>query len=401
MSISVSSITNEKARNWITGRKKLLQNIQSSLQPDEKRIWIHCASLGEFEQGRPVLDAIKQQYPDYKIVLTFYSPSGYVIRQNYEKADYVFYLPLDTKKNAEKFISLVNPKLAIFVKYEFWHHFLNTLDKKNIPLLLISAIFREEQPFFKWYGGLFINMLNKFSHIFVQDKKSKQLLEKNGIKNVRIAPDTRFDRVRDIAATSSTIDIVEKFLDHKHAIIAGSTWEEDEEILIKFINNNPALKYIIAPHEIDADHIEHIRSGIDRPAVLYSEAADPDIEVDVKVAEVLIIDNIGMLSSLYRYAFISYVGGGFGDGIHNTLEPAVYGIPVVFGPHYHKFKEAVDLIQAGAAFSVHNYDELETLFYKLLNNRDVHSKASKEAHHYIEHHLGGTEIIMTHLDEYL
>ena len=400
LSISISSIQNNKAKNWIRGRKKWHQQLKQQLQPDEKRIWIHCASLGEFEQGRPVIESIRKNYPEYKIVLTFFSPSGYEIRKNYEQADYIFYLPLDTKGNATKFIELVDPQITIFIKYEFWYHYIDILHKKKKPLFLISAIFREDQVFFKWYGGLFLDILRKFTHIFVQDKNSLKLLQNHDLQNVSLAFDTRFDRVSEIAANARQITEVETFLNNKKSIIAGSTWPEDEELLVTFINNNPATKYIIAPHEIDVEQIEQLREKIDRPVVLFSETKDKDEPVSSKDAELLIIDNIGMLASLYKYGYISYVGGGFGEGIHNTLEPAVYGIPVVFGPNYHKFKEAEDLIAAGAAFAVNNYDELQTLLFRLLNNKEVYQKSSAAANAYIKNHRGGTDTIMAYLKEY-
>jgi len=388
--ILLGSLFNRKARLWITGRKKIFDKIKNQLKPKNNLLWFHASSLGEFEQGRPLIEAVKKRNKSIKILLTFFSPSGYEIRKNYKTADYIFYLPLDTKKNAYKFIKLVNPSKAFFIKYEFWYHYLNQLQINKIPVYLVSANFRQNQVFFRWYGGWFRSILSKFTHIFVQNKMSERLLKNIGLDNLTISGDTRFDRVAEIAIQVKRIEIAEKFKQDSRVIIGGSTWEKDEEILVEFINTSSLnIKYIIAPHEIHESNIQRIIKSINKPVVRFSSANTGNIND----YQVLIIDNIGMLSSLYRYADIAYIGGGFGVGIHNILEAATFGLPVVFGPNFGKFQEAVDLVESGGAFTVNNFDSLKTQFENLLEKFEK-NEAGKISREYVLKNQGATNIIL-------
>lgn len=384
---------NSKANLWHSGRKNWQSGISSKINPSDKPIWIHCSSLGEFEQGRPIIEAIKQRNAQQKIILTFFSPSGYEIRKNYQGADYVFYLPIDTRRNAAKFIKLVNPSAAIFVKYEFWYHYLNQLKRNNIPTYIVSAIFRPQQPFFKSYGLWYRRFLNNFTHLFVQDENSKLLLQGIGIKNVTVAGDTRFDRVLKIAEDAKSLPLVERFCADKRIIVAGSTWPKDEDILQAYFNvQNSDLRLIIAPHEVHESHITEIVSKFGaQNCVRYTQAKIENVDS----AKVLIIDTIGILSSVYRYAHLAYIGGGFGVGIHNTLEAAAYGIPVVFGPNYKHFREAVELIERGAGFTIANADELKMVFDKLLSDIDFLTQSSSDAKKYVLTGKGSAEKILS------
>jgi 3-deoxy-D-manno-octulosonic-acid transferase len=390
----LASIFSKKARLFLTGRKNLFKSIQDRINPNENLIWFHCASLGEFEQGRPVIESIKEKKSDQKILLTFFSPSGYEIRKNYEKADYIFYLPIDTKRNAEKFISLVNPKMAVFVKYEFWYHYLKVLSGEKIPVYLISSNFRANQIFFKWYGGFFRRILRFFSYLFVQNQFSKELLSAIQIEQVTVAGDTRFDRVNTIAEQRRKLPEIESFKNNKFTTVAGSTWKEDEEMLIRLINESGNdTKWIVVPHEIHENHITWIVRSFKKPVIRYSEM----IKRDNDVATVLIIDNIGMLSSLYYYGNLAFVGGGFGKGIHNILEAATYGIPVLFGSNYKAFQEAIDLVKLGGAFSVKSYEELMNIYQQLTNNPEHLKNTGNIARNYVESNLGATETIVKKL----
>lgn len=393
--ILLASLFNNKARLWIKGRKGIFDKIQKQVKSENNLFWFHTSSLGEFEQGRPLIEALKNKNNSIKILLTFFSPSGYENRKNYKTADYIFYMPPDSKKNARQFINLIQPSKAFFIKYEFWYHYLNQLKKNNIPVYLISANFRQKQIFFKWYGGWFRKMLYKFAHIFVQNKKSEQLLKNIGLDNITISGDTRFDRVAEIAKQAKRIEIAEKFKQDNSIIIGGSTWDKDEEIIIEFINTSQRkTKYIIAPHEIHESNIQRIIKSINKPVIRYSSASINN----VNDFQVLIIDNIGMLSSLYRYADIAYIGGGFGVGIHNILEAATFGLPVVFGPNYKKFQEAVDLVESGGAFSVDSYENLQIRFENLLENIET-NKAGKISKEYVLNNQGATSKILNEIGE--
>lgn len=384
-----ASLGNTKAKLWITGRQNIFEKITASLEPSEKRIWIHASSLGEFEQGRPVIEKLKELRPDYKIVLTFFSPSGYEIRKDYQGADYIFYLPLDTSKNAARFIDVVKPEKAIFIKYEFWYNYLTTLKQKNIPVYLVSANFRKDQHFFRWYGGWFRKLLQNFEHIFVQNENSANLLRKIGLHNTTIAGDTRFDRVYSIATSSRELPEVKNFVDGSFCIIAGSTWDPDEDLLIKYLNETShPVKMIIAPHEIKDTAIDGIIQKLNKKAVRYSQLQNAE------AAEVLIIDNIGMLSSLYRYGKVAYIGGGFGKGIHNILEAATFGLPVLFGPNYHKFQEAVNLTKAGGAFPISDYGNVKSTLDSLIGNSEKNNTCSQISRTFVEKNRGATNIIL-------
>lgn len=353
--VAIASIFNSKAKFFRNGRKGWEQRLRESIKKDDRIVWFHCASLGEFEQGRPVIEAFKEKYPDVKVLLTFFSPSGYEIRKSYTGADYIFYLPLDTYWNAIKFIGIVNPIATIFVKYEFWYHYLNQLKKRNIPVYIISAIFRSDQVFFKSYGGWYRKFLFTFEHFFVQNQNSKDLLASIGVNNVTVAGDTRFDRVVANAQAAKILPLIEQFTANSKVLIAGSTWPKDEDLIAEYFKTNPHnLKLIIAPHEIHSQNIEKLREKFGSKSLRYTM---PN-EYDPEDAQILIIDTIGILSSVYRYGTIAYIGGGFGVGIHNTLEAAVYGIPVLFGPNYQRFQEAIKQIEIGAAQSVENHNQL-------------------------------------------
>ena len=362
----------------------------------ERTIWMHCASLGEFEQGRPLLEAIKKKYPSYKIALSFFSPSGYEVRKNYTGADLVFYLPMDNIVNAKKLIDIINPSLVIWVKYEYWYYYLQELKKRDIPVLLVSGIFRKNQPFFKWYGGIWKKMLDCFQQLFVQDEGSVALLTSIGIKeNVEVAGDTRFDRVIAIAEKNEPVDHISTFIGNHKVLVAGSTWDEDEIELLHFVKMRPDIKFIIAPHEIYKENIEDVKKEF-KDSILYSSLAK-----DNKAGEdthVLIIDNIGMLAKLYKYADVTVVGGGFGQGgIHNVLEAAVYGKPVVFGPVYEKYAEAVGLVKCGAAYSASGPLQMDKLLTMLFNDENEMNKSGLAARDFVYDHKGATNKILDHI----
>ncbi len=383
-----SGVSDEEPSKTTTNHKLLNYN--------PKTIWIHVASLGEFEQGRPIIEKLKADFPTYKILLTFFSPSGYEIRKNYELADHVFYLPADTKKNAKRFIEIVNPALVIFVKYEFWLHYLNTLQTKKIPTLLVSAIFRPNQLFFKSHGGLFKKVLAGFDQIFVQNEVSFQLLKKYNYNRIELAGDTRVDRVAAIAAQAKRYAIIEKFADKNKVLVCGSTWPPDEAILIDFIKKSSDWKFIIAPHEIKESNIKRLQKMLPKKTIRYSEA---DVDSVLKNS-ILIIDNIGMLSSIYRFGKVAYIGGGFGNGIHNTLEPIAFGLPVIFGPKFKKFNEASTLVGKGGSFTIANSTEFLNIMNQL-EKEDFYTKASQEAQNYILQNRGATEKILNYISKIL
>lgn len=381
-----------KARQWVNGRKNIFKHIKEQVQHDRPIVWVHCASLGEFEQGRPLIEDIKKNHPQYRVLLTFFSPSGYEIRKNYELADYIFYLPIDTPHKVRRFIDLVKPEKVFFVKYEFWYNYLKVLKEKNIPVYVISVLFRKNQLFFR--GGLVSRWYRKVlflvEHFFVQNEESIRLLENIGLHNATCAGDTRFDRVAEIAASGRQLPLVEKFKGDRDLVVAGSSWKPDEDLLIQYINSHRGVKYIFAPHEIKSQNIERILSSVNKPAVRYSTVTLEDVDN----YDVLIIDSIGLLSSVYRYATIAYIGGGFGVGIHNTLEAAIFNIPVVFGPNYLKFKEAVMLEKLKVAYPVFDYTDLKNIFEKLLSDTALHSEIAESCRSYVESNLGATSLIV-------
>ena len=393
MAIQLAAPFTEKAALLAKGRKESQQKIKDFKRGKERLVWFHAASLGEFEQGRPVMERLRALEPDTKILLTFFSPSGYEIRKNYTGADYIYYLPGDTPGQARRFVETFKPDAAIFVKYEFWYNYLHELNRHQIPTYLISAIFRPEQPFFKSWGGLHRKMLGFFNQLYVQDEQSVELLKNIGIQHTCLTGDTRFDRVKQIADAAQDIEKVEKFCQGQPAVVCGSTWPPDEDILMDYINHYSVnFKWILAPHEIGEGHIKTILEKCHKKIVRYTQA-----EQGLENYDVLIIDCIGLLSAVYRYGKISYIGGGFGVGIHNTLEAAVYGIPVIFGPKYHKFKEAVTLIEKGGGFSINNGSELKELLDSLIHSPAITETAGRKALDYVNSQLGATETIIKEL----
>lgn len=387
--VRIVALFNHKAKLRYHGGRDAIPYLKKHIQFNANYIWVHAASLGEFEQGRPIIERIRQEYPHYQILLTFFSPSGYTVRHDYQGADLVCYLPLDTPRNARKFVKMVQPKMAFFVKYEFWANLLGELSKREIPTYLFSAIFREKQVFFRWYGVFFLNLLSKFNRLFVQDQDSLELLKAHGVTHVEVAGDTRFDRVMQIANAAKRLPIAESFSEKAKVLVAGSTWQPDDVLLIHYMNAHPDYKLIIASHEIGEDRIQFICDQLKMPMVRYTQAT----EENVKEARCLVVDCIGILSSLYQYATVSYIGGGFGVGIHNTLEAAVWKVPVVFGPNYQRFKEARELIACGGAFSIETQEEinerLDTLF--------VETKAGEAAGAYVASRQGATDILMKYV----
>jgi len=388
---------NEKAKLWVKGRKGIFEQLEAAFKSNiNPVIWIHCSSLGEFEQGRPVMEALKAKDATSKILLTFFSPSGYEIRKNYDGADWIFYLPMDSALNAKRFFSIVKPKLIIFVKYEFWYYYLQQAKLQNINTILISGVFRESQPFFKWYGDFNRETLRFFSWLFVQNSMSVALLKEIGIENnVTISGDTRFDRVITIANQFEPIPLIEQFIGNcKKVVVAGSTWLEDDEVIYHYTITHPEIKFILAPHDIQKSRIEECSKFYPK-AIRFSQLKEA---TETLKSNVLIIDNIGMLSKLYHYATICFIGGGFGgDGVHNVLEAAVYGKPIVFGEEYSKYREAIELVEIVGAFSVINTLELESILNKLFSDNLLYNKTCGLAGDYVKSNAGATNVIMQYL----
>lgn len=389
--VLIVSFFNKKAQLWVRGRS------EQQVSRHNKSIWFHFASLGEFEQGRPVLEELKEQYPGHEIVITFFSPSGYEVRKNTQLADAVYYLPLDTAANAHNFIAKIDPAVAVFTKYEYWYHFFAELDRGNIPLYIISGIFRPDQVFFKWYGGLHRKMLGFVDHFFVQDERSVQLLQEINTTNATVSGDTRFDRVWANAQHPKSIPFIDEFKNGQKLFIAGSTWPADEALLIDLVKQYPDWKFIFAPHEIGEDKINGLQKLLPpENTIRYSQL---ESHISHLTSHILIVDNIGMLSALYQYADIAYIGGGFGAGIHNTLEAAAFGLPVIFGPEYARFKEACDLIAEGAGFSIANESELKDITAKLVNYPEALTKAGQKAKAYIDKNIGATGKITAYITQ--
>jgi 3-deoxy-D-manno-octulosonic-acid transferase len=383
-----ASLWHPKAKLWVNGRQNWEKELRKKVGKIESSVWFHFASLGEFEQGRPVLEALKKAEPETNIIISFFSPSGYEIHKNYPLALAVCYLPLDTTNNATTFIEIIKPKYAVFTKYEYWFYFFRTLHQKHIPLYLISGIFRKNQAFFKFYGGFYRQMLSFITYFFVQNEESKTLLNSLGINQVAVSGDTRFDRVTENAKNKKELKEIEAFCGSSKVLVAGSTWPADEELLNTIIESYPNWKFISAPHEIAEANLQRLEEQLLGKTIRYS-----NLEVHkLTLPQVLIIDNIGLLSSLYAYGTIAYIGGGFGKGIHNTLEAAAFGLPVIFGPKYQKFQEAKDLIELNAGFSISNQAELNDCF-KLLQS-DTHKEAGKQAKAYVDEHTGATAQIL-------
>ncbi len=397
LAIRIASLFIPKAKIFLKGRKNIFDKIGSAIQKTgfDNLIWFHCASLGEFEQGRPLIEKIKRDDPQIKILLTFFSPSGYEVRKNYPGADLIFYLPIDTPSNARKFMEIVKPQKVFFVKYEFWFNYLKELKNNNIPTYLVSGIFREDHYFFRFSGAWFRKQLSSFTHFFLQDKKSVELLNSICFNNATLCGDTRFDRVLEISKNAKQIELVKQFVSDKKIMILGSSWAEDEKIVASCFLKNQQLKtnykIIIAPHEIDENHISSIEALFisEFSCLRYSNASD----LNIKDAQLLIVDNVGMLSSLYQYGTIAFIGGGFGKGIHNILEAATFGLPVIFGPNYQKFTEAKELIKLGGAFSVNDILEFEKTLI-LLSDEQVLKTASVISKMYVQGRVGATEKIL-------
>lgn len=409
--VRIAAGWNPKARLWVRGRKQVFAEIRRAMEHNTRPVvWMHSASLGEFEQGRPLVEALRAAYPDSFIAISFFSPSGYEAVKGYEKADLLFYLPLPTRRNARRLVTLLSPRLVLWIKYDYWYHYLSVLKKKNIPLLLVSAIFHRHQPFFRWYGPLYRKMLRCFSWLFVQSGLSEKRLRLIGIAgNVTVSGDTRFDRVAAIAGNFTPLPEVERFIGGRDVLVAGSTWPEDEEILAHYANTHPDICFIIAPHEIDAGHIRDIRQ-LFRYAIPYSQWNDSkepgygqqngEAQTGEEKVNTLIIDNIGMLSRLYSYATVAYVGGGFGsEGVHNVLEAAVYGKPVVFGPVFNQFREAIDLLEEGAAFTIETALGCEDTMNRLLADARFLAESATAAKNYVQRNQGATGRIMRYIQE--
>jgi 3-deoxy-D-manno-octulosonic-acid transferase len=383
---------------FVNGRKEVFSILQSKINPNDKTIWFHAASLGEYEQGLPVIEKIKIQYPNHKIVVTFFSPSGYEVRKNNTVADATVYLPLDTKSNAKKFIKAINPELVFFIKYEYWPNYLNELKKLEIKTYLISGIFREKQAFFKWYGGFYRNALKTFDYFFVQNDSSKKLIQSIDFNNIKVSGDTRFDRVVSILERDNSLDFIEQFKNNKITIVIGSSWPKDESLLVNYINNSSKdIKFIIAPHNIKSEQIADLKSQITKSTVLFSDV-ETRLIASLPENNVFIIDTIGILTKIYSYADIAYVGGGFGNpGVHNILEPATFGVPIVIGPNYSHFAEATALVHQEGCISISNQNELNDAFNLLINNEDERHEKGHICSTFVQMNKGATDIILKHI----
>ncbi len=396
LAVHVAAPFDAKAAKWVKGRRRLFAQLEQALKHRGNRplAWFHCASLGEFEQGRPVIEALKLQHPEYFIVVTFFSPSGYEVRKSYAGADCVCYMPADFPGNARRFVNMLKPTVALFIKYEFWYNHFSELKKAGVKTYIVSAIFRENQAFFdRLFGGLFVQMLHLCEHIFVQNKESLTLLMGIGVSNASYSGDTRFDRVLAVASTAQTMPQLSGFAQGKVVVVAGSTWPPDEALLADLINKMPDMKLIVAPHEISEGGVRRTIALFQKPVVTYSQLKQ-NPNINLADYSVFVVDAIGFLASLYRFGGMAYVGGGFGVGIHNTLEAAVYGLPVIFGPEYKKFKEAVDLVEQGGAFSVSNLSELQRVVSKLRGDAALYERSCGVSKNYVQQRKGATDIIM-------
>lgn len=384
------SLFDEKVKKMWNGEREAIRILRDKVDPNAKYVWFHAASLGEFEQGRPIMEQMRREYPEYKILLTFFSPSGYEVRKNYEGADVVCYLPLDTVANARRFLRAVRPVMAFFIKYEFWYNYLHILKHRNIPVYSVSSIFRPDQVFFKWYGRRYGMVLRCFTHFFVQNEMSKELLANIGIDCVTVCGDTRFDRVLQIKQASKHLPVIEAFAQGHPVFVAGSSWQPDENIFIRYFNEHKDWKLIIAPHVISEEHVSQILSHLDRKAVCYTHATPEE----AKQADCLIIDCFGLLSSIYHYGNVSYVGGGFGVGIHNVLEAAVWNIPVIFGPNNKHFQEAQGLLSAKGGFEIDGYEGFKRLMDDFVADKCKLDAAGKAAGDYVRERSGATDIVI-------
>ena len=401
LGVAIASLFNEKVRKMWRGERAAFDVLKQKVDPEAKYVWFHAASLGEFEQGRPIMERFRSEHPEYKILLTFFSPSGYEVRKNYEGADIICYLPLDTPINAIRFLRLVRPVMAFFIKYEFWYNYLHILKYRKVPTYSVSSIFRPEQVFFKWYAKKYARVLRCITHFFVQNEQSRELLEKIGITEITISGDTRFDRVLQIKELSKRLPLVEAFKNKKQTVeeaykqeykvfVAGSSWPPDEDIFIRFFNEHPEWKLIIAPHVIGDDHLQQIMSKLNRKTVRYTEAT-PETAAE---AQCMIIDCFGLLSSIYHYGEVAYVGGGFGVGIHNVLEAAVWNVPVFFGPNNKRFQEAQQLLASGGAVEITDYNSFDSAMTRFMNDEKWLKECGSKAGEYVKSKAGATDIVL-------
>lgn len=395
--LKMVALFSPKMKLFVDGRKTVFETLANKIKPSDQTIWFHAASLGEYEQGLPVIEKVGKKYPNHKIVLTFFSPSGYEIRKNNAVADVTVYLPMDTRANAKKFLDIVHPDLVFFIKYEYWPNYLNELKKRNVTTYLISGIFRDKQVFFKWYGGFYRRALDTFDHFFVQNIKSKELLLKLGKTNVTVSGDTRFDRVAAILEKDNTLDFISKFKNETLTIVVGSSWPKDETLLVNYINaTHHDVKFIIAPHNIRPEQIQNLRNSISKKVVLFSEKDGKNL-ADFNV---FIIDTIGILTKIYSYADIAYVGGGFGNpGVHNILEPATFGVPIVIGPNFSHFAEAIALVAGGGCTSVSNQTELNEAFENLIRNEDIRHEKGNICGTFVQMNKNATQIILKQISD--
>ena len=397
--LKIGVLFNPKIKLFVEGRKSTYKVLSNKIKAYDKTIWFHAASLGEYEQGLPVMERMKSRFPNHLIVLTFFSPSGYEVRKNNTIADVTVYLPLDTQSNVDKFMEIVRPDMAFFIKYEYWPNFLNALKNRETPTYLISGIFREDQLFFKWYGGFYRNALNAFEHFFVQNSKSKDLLLKLGKSNVTVSGDTRFDRVASILNRDNSLEFIEEFKNNSLTIVVGSSWPKDESLLVPYINSAENVKFIIAPHNIKTEQIQALKNSISKKTMLFSEvdftSSNP---INLSHFDVFIIDSIGILTKIYSYADIAYVGGGFGNpGVHNLLEPATFGIPIVIGTNYSHFPEAAALVNLEGCISISTQEELKEAFDNLIQNQDIRFEKGHICNTFVEMNKNATDIIMNHI----
>ena len=393
--LKITTLFSPKMKLFVDGRKVVFPVLEQKIKPTDKTIWFHAASLGEYEQGLPVIEKIKDKFPSHKIVVTFFSPSGYEVRKNNTVADVTVYLPLDTKKNAQNFLKLVHPDLVFFIKYEYWPNYLAELKKSNTKTYLISGILRKNQLFFKWYGGFYRTALNTFTYFFVQNETSKKLLQQLGKTNVAVSGDTRFDRVATILEKDNSLDFISAFKDDTLTIVVGSSWPKDEDLIVNFINSNTLnIKFIIAPHNIKEEQIQQLKNSITKKTVLYSEKEGKQL-ADF---DVFIIDTIGILTKIYSYADIAYVGGGYGNpGVHNVLEPATFGVPILIGSNYSHFAEAIALVNMEACVAVNNQKELNEAFENLIRNEDIRHEKGHMCSTFVQMNKGATAIILKNI----
>jgi 3-deoxy-D-manno-octulosonic-acid transferase len=402
--VKLLALFSPKMKLFVNGRKDVFTTLKSKILSTDQTIWFHAASLGEFEQGLPVMERMKKQFPNHKIIVTFFSPSGYEVRKNNSIADVTIYLPLDSQSNAKQFVELVHPELVFFIKYEFWPNYLNELKNRSIKTYLISGIFRENQVFFTWYGGFYRKALQTFDYFFVQNDSSKTLIQSIGFNNVKVSGDTRFDRVVSILERDNSLDFIEQFVSSSSTalgvtkpttIVIGSSWPKDENLLVTYINNSGEnVKFIIAPHNIKVEQIANLKSQIKKATLLFSEKNNQN----VKEFQVFIIDTIGILTKIYSYADIAYVGGGFGNpGVHNILEPATFGVPIVIGPNYSHFAEATALVNSNGCLSITNQNQLNEAFDLLLNNEDERYEKGHICSTFVQMNKGATDVIMKHI----